>query len=798
MDLRIIYIILIAISLICLILFFCLQNKKIKLLSTCIIVICIIIGCLFSFTPLLDKINYGLDLQGGFEVLYEVSPINKEDKLTSDMVYNTYQSLTKRIDILGVSEPEITIEGDNHIRVKLAGITNKEEAREILSSTASLTFRDTTDHLLMTSEVLGGKAKVTTDQSGKPAVSLSIKDNDTFYDVTSTISKKENNLIVIWLDYDEEKDSYASEKESCGSLSTSHCLSAASVSQGFSSDVIISGNFTSEEAKSLVELINSGALPTKLTEISSRTVEASFGANSLNKTINAGVIGIGIVILIMLLIYRFSGLIASMGVLLYTSLTFLIFYLINGVLTLPGIAAILLGIGMAVDANVISYERIKEQLKTGKSLKESFEIGNKSSLTSILDANITTMIVAVIIFIFGESTVKGFATMLIISIIVTVLVMVFLCKYILNMFVKTKFFDNKPNLFIGVSKKKIEKSDDIKIPFQKLEFVRNKKYFLSITMIILVVGLIISLTKGANLGVDFTGGTSITLNINENVTLKKVEKDIKELKYTIKKEEKTNSDITVVIKEVLDKDDIKTLSEKLESEYNTDSNIYTVSKVVKQELTKNAIYSLILASIGILIYVSFRFKFNYAIAAIIALIHDVLIIIFSFCILRLEITTIFIAAILTIIGYSINDTIVTFDMIRENYKKRIAKKEENSKLQRKENKKNNKKNSPVISIFTDEDLINLVNDSVRITFFRSLLTTITTIFPVICLMILGAREIVNFNIALLIGFVAGVYSSIYISNQVWLMLETRKLKKPPKEKNNDDEIEEIKVKGVNC
>ena len=798
MDLRIIYIILIAISLICLVLFFCLQNKKVKLLSNFIIVICIIIGCLFSFTPLLDKINYGLDLQGGFEVLYEVSPINKDDKLTSDMVYNTYQSLTKRIDILGVSEPEITIEGENHIRVKLAGITNKEEAREILSSTASLTFRDTTDHLLMTSEVLGGKAKITTDQSGRPAVSLSIKDNDTFYDVTSTISKKENNLIIIWLDYDEEKDSYSSEKESCGSLSKSHCLSAASVSQGFSGDVIISGNFTSEEAKSLVELINSGALPTKLTEISSRTVEASFGANSLNKTINAGIIGIGIVILIMILIYRFAGFIASMGVLLYTALTFLIFYLINGVLTLPGIAAILLGIGMAVDANVISYERIKEQLKIGKNLDTAFDIGNKSSLTSILDANITTMIVAVIIFIFGESTVKGFATMLIISIIVTVLVMVFLCKYILNMFVKTKFFDNKPNLFIGVNKKKIEKRSDIEIPFKKLEFVRNKKYFLSFTIIILVVGLIISLTKGANLGVDFTGGTSITLNINENVTLKKVKKDIRELKYTIKKEEKTNSDITVVIKEVLDKDDIKTLSEKLESEYNTDSNIYTVSKVVKQELTKNAIYSLILASIGILIYVSFRFKFNYAIAAIIALVHDVLIIIFSFCILRLEITTIFIAAILTIIGYSINDTIVTFDMIRENYKKRIAKKEEEYKLQKKENKKNSKKNNAVVSIFTNEDLINLVNDSVRITFFRSLLTTITTIFPVVCLMILGAREIVNFNIALLIGFVAGVYSSIYISNQIWLMLETRRLKKPPKEKNNDDEIEEIKVKGVNC
>ena len=162
----------------------------------------------------------------------------------------------------------------------------------------------------------------------------------------------------------------------------------------------------------------------------------------------------------------------------------------------------------------------------------------------------------------------------------------------------------------------------------------------------------------------------------------------------------------------------------------------------------------------------------------------------------------FIAAILTIIGYSINDTIVTFDMIRENYKKRLEEKEQQAKEMRKENKKtktkNNKKTSQVIAIFTDNDLIDLVNDSVRITFFRSMLTTLTTIFPVICLMILGAREIVNFNIALLVGFIAGVYSSIYISNQLWLILESRRLKKPKKEKKNDDEIEEIKVKGVNC
>ena len=792
MNLTTIYIILLAIAIISIFLYWQLKGKVQKTISAIILAITIIVAGILSFNPLLDNINYGLDLQGGFEVLYEVSPIDEKDKLDSDMLYNTYKSLLKRIDILGVSEPEITIEGDNRIRVKLAGVTNKEEAREVLSSTASLTFRDTSNHLLMTSEVLGGNAKVSADQYGNPAVSLSIKDKDKFYEVTNKVSKMDNNMLIIWLDFEEGVDSYSKEQNKCGSLSNSHCLSAATVSQGFSSDVIIQGNFTEEEASSLVELINSGALPTKLEEISSRTVEASFGEASLNKTLVAGLIGICIVVLIMLTVYHFAGFIASIGVLLYASLTFLVFYLINGVLTLPGIAAMLLGIGMAVDANVIAFERIKEQLKIGKSLKDAFKIGNSASLTSIIDANITTMIVAIILFIFGESSVKGFATMLIISIIITVLVMLFLVKIILNLFVKTDVFENKPNLFIGLSKKKIIPAKEISIPFQKLEFVRNRKYFLSFTVIAIVIGAIIALTKGANLGVDFTGGTTITVSNNEKVTLKKLENDLEELDYTIKKTEVTSEDITITIDEVLDKKPIEELSNSLETEYDTNTDIYTVSKVVKQELTKNALYSLVLASIGILIYIAFRFKFNYAIAAIIALIHDVLIIVLFFCIFRLEITSIFIAAVLTIIGYSINDTIVTFDMIRENYLKRLE-------LKNKNNHSKKKKTKDILPAnLNEEELIELVNDSVRITFFRSILTTLTTIFPVICLMVLGAREIVNFNIALLVGFIAGVYSSIYISNQIWLMLETRSIKKPKKENKDDDEINEIEVKGVNC
>lgn len=773
MDINLLMIILGVLIVIFLILAKIVHRKGLKVLFGSITCLFIIALSMTAFIPLLDKTNYGLDLKGGFEVLYEVTPLEDDQELNSDMVYNTYKAILKRIDILGVSEPEITIEGDNRIRIKLAGVTNAEEARDTISSTAVLSFRDANDNLLMTSSVLGGNAKVTTDQYGNPAVSLSIKDTDTFYNVTKKVKDMTNNVIVIWLDY-ETGDSYQREKDKCGSLGDSKCLSAATVNEAFASDVIIQGNFTQEEAESLVELINSGALPTKLTEITSRTVEATYGESSLNTTLFAGLIGLILVTAMMCIIYRFSGFITSMNVILYTLFTFIIFYLIGGVLTLPGIAAMLLGIGMAVDASVISFERIKEQLKIGKSLEEAFEEGNKESFTSIIDANATTIIAAIILFIFGQSSIKGFATVLIITIFVTIGIMVFFSRFVLKQFVKTKFFDDKPNFFIGLSKKKITKSKKLIIPFQKLEFVKTRKYFFALTIIVIVIGSIFLATNDLNLGVDFTGGTSITVNSNDE----QIQKDIEE-KYTIKKVDEANNSTTIVIEENLDKDEISTLANELETNYQVNTDIFVVSQIVKQELTKNAIYSLILASLGIVIYVSLRFKFNYAISGLIALLHDVVIIILFFAIFKLEVTSIFIAAILTIIGYSINDTIVTFDMIRENYKR---------------NYQNN--------ITKKEDLNDLVNNSVRQTLTRSILTTVTTLLPVICLIFLGAREIVNFNIALFIGFIAGVYSSIFISNQLWLILETRRITKPKKEKkkdkDDDDEIEELQVKGVNC
>lgn len=746
------------------------MNKKKFSITLIISVIVLVLCCVFIY-PLINKTNYGLDLQGGFEVLYEVRPLNEGDNIDSDMIYSTYQALLKRIDILGVSEPEITIEGTNRIRVRLAGVTNIEEARRTISSTAVLSFRDYNDNLLMTSDVLGGSCKLVYDNSGRPAVSLNIKDTDKFYDVTKKVKNMTNNVIVIWLDY-QDGDRYVDEISNCGE-GNSRCLSAARVEQAFASDVIIQGNFTKDEAKKLTDLINSGALPTHMVELSSRTVEASFGENSLNKTLISGLIGIILVIILICSIYKFSGFIASIGLILYTFMSFLLFYLIGGVLTLPGIAAMILGIGMAVDSCIICFERIKENLRIGKSSDKAFEIGNKNSLSSIIDANVTTIIVAIILFILGESSVKGFATMLIISVVVTILVMVYLVRLILKLFVSSKVFDNNPYLFIGLKKSKIVKSKEIIIPYEKFNFSLHNFKFMMIAFGLILVGTCITLISKPNFGIDFTGGTSITINkYSDNLY-----DDIKNMiddNYTIKSVNNDDGNINIVIDEVLGEDEINNLSNIIKEEYDLDSDIYVVSKVVKIELTKNAIKSLIFAIIGIVIYVSIRFKFNYAVSAIVALLHDVIITFLIFSVFKIEITSIFIAAILTIIGYSINDTIVTFDMIRENYK--------------------DKYNNHISKI---DDLKDLVNISIRRCLYRTMLTTITTLLPVVVLMIFGAREIINFNVALFVGFIAGVYSSIFISNQIWYYLEKRKIERP-KKIDDDDEISELKVKGINC
>ena len=757
------------------------KNKKKKVIISTVILFLITVVICYLFVPLFSSLKFGLDLQGGFEILYKAESIDGS-KMTQEKMTSTYKTLSKRIDSLGVSEPEIVLEGSNRIRVKLAGVTDPEAARSQLSTVATLSFRDVDDNLLMTSDVLssGVAARVGQDNSGNPAVALSIKDKDKFYDVTNTISQKSdgNNMIVIWLDYNEMTDSFSKEKGTCGT-SGSNCLSAATVSQGFASDVIIQGSFTKEEVQNLVDLINSGSLPSKLTEISSNTVGASFGDQTLQKTLVAGIIGVIAISAILIFIYHFAGLISSIAMIIYAFLVFLVFWVVGGVLTLPGIAALVLGIGMAVDSNVITFSRIRDELYNGKSLSLAFKEGSKSSFSAIIDSNITTLLVAIIMFILGESSIKGFATVLIITVIVTMFTMVFLTRKLLNMFIKTGYFEDKTRLFINVKKEDIpdvSKNEKAKkIPFAGVNFFKHKKLCFAISILLILIGGIMFAFKGFNLGIDYKAGTNITIISDEKITKKDLVEDFEYFNLKTSSIQITDSEIDVRIDKSLDGDKVKDINKYLETKYDAKVNIGVVSNLVAKELVKNAIISVLFALIGIIIYISLRFKFSYAFGGVVALVHDVLVMASLFVIFRLEVASMFIAAILAIIGYSINDTIVSFDRIREN-------------LGNIDDKK-----------LTKEKLEEVVNKSIADTFTRTIYTSLTTLVPIIALMVLGSKEIFNFNIAMLIGVIAGTYSSIFIASTIFMFIESKSIGKPKKVKKiYTDEYEEKKIKGVNC
>lgn len=753
------------------------KAKKNVIITAISMFLLAVVVCLL-FIPLFKNLKFGLDLQGGFEILYKVESIDGS-KMNSSKLTATYKTLSKRIDSLGVSEPEIILEGNDKIRVKLAGVTDPEQARTQLSTVATLSFRDTDDNLLMTSEVLkAGGAKISQDSAGNPAVLLTVKDKDKFYEVTSKVKDYEKNMIVIWLDYNGMTDSFAKEGNLCGT-SESNCLSAATVSQGFASDVIIQGNFTEDEVSNLVDLINSGSLPSKLSEISSKTVGASFGDDTLQKTLAAGIIGVLLIGVLLVAIYHFAGFVSTISMLLYTFLVFLVFWLVGGVLTLPGIAALVLGIGMSVDSNVITFARIKEELYKGKSLPLAFKEGVKCSFSAILDSNLTTLIVAIIMFIFGESSIKGFATMLIITVIVTMFTMVFLTRVLLNLFVKTNYFNDKIKLFIGVKKEDIpnvSKNEKVKkVPFGKVDFLKNRKIFAGVSIIIILVGAVTIGFCGLNLGIDYRAGTDITISTDKDVTKKQLTSDLKELK--LKSSDITIGDEETVIRidDALDGEKVKEVNTYFEDKYEAKVNIGVVSNVVQRELIKNAILSVLLALVGIILYVSFRFKFSYAVSGVVALVHDVLIMIALFGIFNIEVSSMFIAALLAIIGYSINDTIVTFDRVREKLKENDEEK------------------------LSYDEFYKLCNTSIQETFARTVNTTITTLIPVITLIILGSKEILSFNLAMLIGLIAGTYSTIFIATALFLILEKKNLGKPKKVKRvYTDEFEEKKIKGINC
>ncbi|WP_409297501.1 protein translocase subunit SecDF [Peribacillus sp. SCS-26] len=704
---------------------------------------------------ILNKINLGLDLQGGFEVLYEVQP-EKGQKVTNATLKSTASALEKRVNVLGVSEPNIQIEGKDRIRVQLAGVKDQDKAREILSTQAKLTFRDYNDKVLLSGADLKANGAKQTFYENSPAVEVTLKDAGKFKDITQNLSQLPQgaNVLAIWLDFEEGKDSYQKPD------THDNMISAPGVSKIIDSKTVyITGSFKVEEATELANLLNAGALPVELDEKYSTSVGAKFGEEALHKTIEAGIIGIVAIFLFMLVYYRFPGFIAIITLAAYIYLTLLIFQLMQGVLTLPGLAALVLGVGIAVDTNIITYERIKDEIKLGRTIKSAFAAGNKNSFVTILDANLTTLLAAGVLFVYGNSSVKGFATMLIIAILLSFFTNVFLSRILMNLWIQSNFLNKKFSWF-GVRKKDIhdlkDSTDSFSMPtrFDRIDFVKHRKKFYAFSVLLTVLGIIFLLVFKLNLAIDFTSGTRIELKSDKALTTSEVRDEFESLGFEaddIVLSGQGNKTAVVRLKGVMDKQEISKVKKGIEDKYGSDPTVSTVSPTIGRELAKNAFYAILIASLGIIIYVTLRYEWKMAFPAVLALLHDAFFIVTVFSLIRLEVDITFIAAVLTIVGYSINDTIVTFDRIRENMKKKRK-------------------------IKTPQELEDIVNVSLRQTFGRSVNTVLMVIIPVIALLLLGSETLFNFSFALLMGLICGVYSSLFIAAQLWLDFKTKELK----------------------
>ncbi len=762
------------------------EKKKKKNGLAKIFVVCAILAVLVisTFSTIKSHINLGLDLQGGFEILYQIDPLNEGQEVDMTAVVN---SITKRVDVLGVSEPQITVEGDNRIRVQLAGVADQETAREMLGTTANLTFRDYDDNELSDASIIADGGASLGYQDGKPVVSLKIADGSKFGEITSTIAAKGTssgqNIMVIWLDY-EDGDSYVAERQKELAGQEPKYISAASVTSTISGDCIISGNFTESEARTLANLINSGSLPVKLTEISSNVVSAEFGKDALNKTAVAGIIGVLLVIAFMIFEYRVPGVLASIMLVAYLWAIFGIYALIGAVFTLPGIAALVLGVGMTVDANIITYERIRQELYKGHSVQSGIAQGQKSSFVTIFDAQFTTLLAGLVMYWWGNGSVKGFATMLIITVVMTLIVNVALSRFLLNLLAQTGLCDNKPEWF-GVKRNQIpdvtKGEKQFYFGFKKVDFLSYSKKVIIAAIIVLVCALGSGVINSANhngfmnLGIDFSSGTKLTISSETAITSEEVEEKLKSLGYDhFSYQESGDTTVYATTKDSLTTDQLTEIKTAFTEAYGIEPGDNVVTPVVGKELVRNAVILTLVAWVAMLLYIAFRYEIDYSLSCLVALVHDVLITLGVFAIFRFEVNTELISVLLTIIGYSINNSIVVCDRIKETlaYRKGKINKNEYTKI-------------------ANEAL----NNTIRMTLY----SFVTTVLPVIVLLIAGSQSIFTFTFAMFVGLIAGTISSMFIMPYVWTYIRTHYTPKAKKTKKVKKEaLDEYTIKGINA
>ncbi|MBQ3864888.1 MAG: protein translocase subunit SecD [Clostridia bacterium] len=695
----------------------------------------------FEVVPFYKAISQGLDLKGGISVVYQGIDEGQDD--FSTLLNGTVSILQNRLTGQGYSEATVALQGSDKIRVEIPDVSDPSAVIDIIGTPAVLKFQMEDGSVVLSgSNIKEAKAGY---YEGVPVVYFELDQagSDAFAKATAA-AYSANQTIQILLD--------------------GKVISAPSVKSVISTGSgMIEGVGSIEECQRLAMLIMSGALPLTINQISVSTISATLGANALSTSITAGLIGIALVMLFMILVYRLPGLIADIALFLYIVLDLLLLAVLPGIqLTLPGIAGIILSIGMAVDANIIIFERLKEEVRNGKTLRAAVEAAYKRATVTILDSNVTTLIACIVLMIFGTGTIKGFAYTLTIGVLVSMFTCLVVSKFLLRNVVALGIGGHSLYVSKGLFTDNKEK--------KRFSFSKNLKWTLLIPAVILIAAIAVgAVSGGMNLGVDFAGGTMITVNLNEeNYNLDDVKSAMANQAVTDATYSTTESggvhSIVIRMKDTNDAKQEDAIRAGFENQIKQTypnaviENVERVGAVAGAELIRNTILSCVIAAACMLIYIAIRFQWVSGVTAVIAIIIDVLMMAAVITIIRMQINSSFIAAVLTIIGYAINDTIVIFDRIRENNKKYA-----HGTMTRRE----------VADISVYESLGRTIN------------TTITSLVTIVVLYILGVQSIREFALPLIVGMLAGNMTSIFIAPSLWgLWMDkkngTKKEKEPKK------------------
>lgn len=674
------------------------------------------------------NIILGLDLKGGVSITYQA-----KGEFTTEDFNDTIRKLRLRAQEFS-SEADVYQEGDDRITVDIPGQDNAEEVLEKLGKPGSLTFvtnfgTDSAKTWITGADIKTAQPATVQGSTGATEYVVAFELNDsaaaTFAEVTSNNIGK-----ILYVVYDGE------------AISSPYIKSAITGGSGE-----INGMSSYEEAEELASIIRIGSLKVELEDISSKVVSAKLGDDALNSSLLAGMIGIAIIIVFMIFVYKIPGVAAGISLIIYTALDLICINGFNWTLTLPGIAGVILSIGMAVDANVIVYARIKEELAVSDNVEGAIKTGFKKATSAIVDGNITTFIAAVVLMLVGTGTVKGFAQTLALGIVLSMFTAMVTSRIFLTLLYNMGF--NKKSMY-GVQKER-----------KTINFLGKKVICFSVSIIIVLAGIVGMILSKANVikdrgtalnySVEFQGGLSTTVDFEENYDiayfnekiLPDIQKAIKDTDVMANAETDTNryvirtKDLTVEEKEALK----KVLTDNHGAKADGFEEV-TVSASTSGEMRRNAIIAVAIATVCMLIYIFIRFRdMKFASSAVIALVHDVFVVLTFYVLSWSTVGNTFIACMLTIVGYSINATIVIFDRIREN-----------------------------LVIMDGRDRKEIVNASITQTLTRSIYTSFTTFVMVFVLYILGVTAIREFALPLIVGIVAGGYSSVFITGALWYIM----------------------------